>query len=90
MLDWAHRLVLRAVAAGDDDPESPALDNLLATGLVARRAGGEGYEVTPAGRAALEAGEPGRGERRFQTVALTVLGICGAIILVGWIVDLLA
>ena len=46
--------------------------------------------MTPAGRAALEAGEPGRGERRFQTVVFTVLGVCGALILVGWIVDLLA
>ena len=90
MLDWVHRLKLRSVAAGDDDPESPALDNLLATGLVARRAGDGGYEVTDAGRAALEAAEPGRGERRFQTVILTVLGVCGALILVGWIVDLLA
>jgi hypothetical protein len=89
MLDWAHRLVLRSVADGDDDPESPALDNLLATGLVARCSDGEGYEVTPAGRAALEAGEPGRSERRFQTVALAVLAVCGAIILVGWTVDLL-
>ena len=90
MLDFAHGLVLRAVADGDDDPESPALDNLLATGLVTRCADGAGYEVTPAGRAALEAGEPGRGERRFQTVAGAVLAVCGAIILVGWIVDLLA
>ena len=89
MLDWAHRLKLRSVAGGDDDPESPALDNLLATGLVARRGDGEGYEVTPAGRAALEAGEPGRGERRFQTVIFTVLAVSGALILVGWIVDLL-
>jgi hypothetical protein len=90
MLDWAHRVVLRSVADGDHDPESPALDNLLAAGLVARCADGEGYEVTPAGRAALEAGKPGRGERRFQTVVGAVLAVCGAVILVGWIVDLLA
>lgn len=90
MLDWVHRSMLRAIANGESDLESPGLDNLLATGLVARRGDGEGYEVTPAGRAALEAGEPGRGERRFQTVVFTVLGVCGALILVGWMVDLLA
>ncbi len=53
MLDGPHRLVLRSVAQGDDDPTSPALDNLMATGLVARSDGV--LRITPAGQAALAA-----------------------------------
>jgi hypothetical protein len=33
VLDFVHRLMLRAVAAGDDD-DCPALRTLVATGLV--------------------------------------------------------
>jgi hypothetical protein len=55
VLDGVHRLVLRSVAQGDDDPASPALDNLIAAGLVERSGGS--FRITPAGEAALAAGE---------------------------------
>ncbi|MBA3891949.1 MAG: hypothetical protein H0X64_15625 [Gemmatimonadaceae bacterium] len=77
MLDWAHSLLLRAVADGDQD-DSPALRNLLAAGLVERRDDGT-HAVTAAGQAALEAGEPSRAER----VAWPVLGVCAVILLVA-------
>lgn len=76
MLDWAHSLVLRAVAQGDD-ADSPALRTLVATGLVERRADGS-HGVTPAGRAALEAGVPSRAEG----VAWRVFGVCSALFVV--------
>jgi hypothetical protein len=52
MLDWAHSLVLRSVAHGDQ-ADSPALQTLIATGLVER--GDDGLlVVTPPGAIALE------------------------------------
>lgn len=54
MLDWPHRSVLRAVAEGDTDA-SPALDDLVAAGLVQRT--GDALEVTSAGHAALAASD---------------------------------
>ncbi len=83
MLDLAHRLTLRAVDEGDGE-DTPAMQSLLATGLVGRGVDG-GYVVTPAGKAALEASKPGR----LEVSLWTVLGVCGAIVsiatIVGWL-----
>ena len=76
MLDWAHRVTLKAVDRGDPDPEAPALDDLIATGLVRREHGA--YEVTDAGRAALRLGEPSR----FDRISNRVLAV-GMVILVA-------
>lgn len=55
MLDFAHRLTLRAVARGKHDgEETPAVANLLAARLLARDDDGR-LVVTDAGRAALAA-----------------------------------
>jgi hypothetical protein len=64
MLDWAHGLTLQAVADGDADP-CPALDDLVAAGLVTS----EG-QITPHGRAALAASTSSRGERLALRVAV--------------------
>jgi hypothetical protein len=56
VLDATHTLALRAVAQGRPGTDSPAMRQLVATGLVEQRADG-GYDVTPAGRIALEDGE---------------------------------
>jgi hypothetical protein len=81
VLDFAHRLVLQAVDKGDGD-DSPAMQSLVAAGLVARSDDG-GYVVTPAGRHALEASAPSRWER----ILWPVLGVCAAIVLAGTIID---
>jgi hypothetical protein len=83
VLDFSHRLVLRAVDKGRGD-DSPALRSLVAAGLVARSDGG-GYIVTPAGEAALEASKPSR----LEVSLWTVLGVCGGIVsiatIIGWV-----
>jgi hypothetical protein len=82
MLDWAHHVVLRSVEKGDTD-ESPALDTLIATGLVRRRDSSEGYDLTDAGRAALKAGRSSRLDRWSSWG----LAIGGSILIVSWIVE---
>jgi hypothetical protein len=83
MLDWAHRLTLKAVDAGKAE-DSPALRTLVATGLVEQRSDG-GHAVTAAGRAALEEDEP-RGWQRFLW---PVTGVCAGsyvvITIIQWI-----
>jgi hypothetical protein len=74
VLDLPHRVVLRAVDRGDDD-DSPALRDLVATGLVAQRDGG-GYDLTPAGRIALD-----KGAALWERIAWTAF-------VVGWLVIL--
>jgi len=55
MLDSAHALMLRAVANGvpDGRPPSPALEALIAAGLVEEQSG-QSYVVTENGRRVLE------------------------------------
>jgi len=81
VLDVAHRVVLRGVARGDDD-DSPALRNLVATGLVAERDGG--YEVTPAGQIALD-----KGPAQWERIAWVAFGVGWLVILgdtiAGWV-----
>jgi hypothetical protein len=82
VLDWAHRLTLRSVEQGTVD-DSPALRNLVASGLVARRDDGR-YEVTPAGRVALDAGPS-----RWARIGWVVLTVAAVILLgdtvAGWV-----
>jgi hypothetical protein len=82
VLDQAHRLALRGVAEGEAG-DSPALRDLVATGLVAERAEG-GYDVTSAGRAAL-----GAGSARWERIALVVASLGLAVLVVdtvaGWL-----
>lgn len=82
MLDFAHSLVLRSVQDGDSDP-SPALENLLATGLVEQ--GADGLIVTTAGQAALRATAPSRTELMLLRVAAAggVIFIIASIL--GWL-----
>ncbi len=71
VLDWPHKLTLRAVAEGDAD-ESPALRTLVASGLVEQHPDGR-HVVTAAGRAALEDdGESGLGTLSQMTWGIAV------------------
>ena len=77
MLDWAHSAILEAVARGDETDETPALDDLVAVGLV-ERVSGAPHRLTPAGERALALGKPSRVERiavRVMAVALVVFAI---------------
>lgn len=82
MLDFVHGLVLRAVADGDSD-DSPALETLVATGLVERRADG-GCAITSAGQAALDDEEPSRRERILLTVGAVCLGVLAVSMVIDW------
>lgn len=81
MLDWAHGTTLQAVANGKD-AESPALDTLIASGLVERGADGS-LRVTAAGEVALESDKPPRWER----IAWPVVAVVGAVYAVLAVVD---
>jgi hypothetical protein len=83
MLDWGHRLVLRNVDKGRDTRSSPALDNLLATGLVREHEGT--YAVTPAGKAALKATKATKLER----IGWPVVWGCLVIVAVASVIELL-
>jgi hypothetical protein len=77
VLDRAHALTLRAAAQGKVR-DSPALRNLVAAGLVVEAAQSRGYELSPAGRAALVASTPSRLESwgvRITAAAVLVLPI---------------
>jgi hypothetical protein len=82
MLDFGHRVVLRSVAAGREPRDSPALANLVATGLVADV--GDRHEVTEAGRIALAAGKTTRLER----VGWPIVWVCLVIVAVVSVIDL--
>jgi hypothetical protein len=82
VLDFGHKLVLRSVAQGDSD-DSPALRNLVASGLVERRDDGS-CAVTAAGRVALEDDAPTRWERITCSVLCVALGIPGVSAVVDW------
>jgi hypothetical protein len=84
LLDWAHRLVLQGVADGDDS-QSPALQTLVATGLVAYDEPSGTHQLTEAGQAALEASKPSRSELTalgVMTLALLIFAVDAA---VGWV-----
>ena len=83
MLDLAHRLTLRAVDKGDGE-DTPAMQSLLATGLVGRGDDG-GYVLTPAGEAALQASKPSRLEMRLSWVLCVCLGILSITAIIGWV-----
>jgi ribosomal protein S19E (S16A) len=84
MLDWGHRLVLRSVANGAHTRPSPALDNLIATGLVARTE--HGTEVTEAGRVALAATKTTRLER----IGWPVVWVCLFVVALASVIELLS
>ena len=84
MLDWAHLLVLQAVSDGDQDCESPALRDLVATGLVEQRDDGS-HIVTPTGRTALEVSKPSRVERLMWPVLAGCLGIVAVAGVADWV-----
>jgi hypothetical protein len=84
MLDWGHRLVLRSVARDGSAAPSPALDNLIAAGLV--RPTDNGHEITDAGKAALAAGKATRIER----IALPVGAVCLVIVAISSLLELLS
>jgi hypothetical protein len=81
MLDWGHRLVLRSVAKGGHTRPSPALDNLLAAGLVARTEHG-----TEAGRVALAATKTTRIER----IGWPVVWVCLFVVALASVIELLS
>jgi hypothetical protein len=86
MLDWVHRLALTAVSRGDADV-SPALENLIACGLVTRSDNDGRLEITGAGRAALEASEPSRLEAwSLRVAAVGLVGLALGTVL-GWVVS---
>jgi hypothetical protein len=82
VLDWPHRLALDAARDGTAEP-SPALDDLVATGLVVRDA--DRWELTDAGRAALAASTPSRVERWSWTVLAVCLVVLAIGVVVGWV-----
>jgi hypothetical protein len=83
VLDFAHKLTLQAVDKGEGE-DTPAMQSLLATGLVGRGGDG-GYVLTPAGEAALEASRPSRVETRLLWVLCVCLGILSVIAIIGWV-----
>jgi hypothetical protein len=84
VLDWPHLWVLKAVSDGDQDCESPALRDLVATGLVEQRDDGS-LIVTQSGRTALEVSKPSRVERVMWQVLTGCLGIIAIVAVVGWV-----
>ncbi len=82
MLDWGHKVMLRSVAKGGAARPSPALDNLIATGLV--RETETGHELTAAGETALAAGKVTRMER----IAWPVAAVCLLIVALASVVEL--
>jgi hypothetical protein len=84
VLDWGHRIVLRSVARGGDTRPSPALENLIAAGLVRRT--DAGLEVTPAGKVALEAAKATRLER----IGWPVVWGCLFIVALASVIELLS
>ncbi len=81
MLDGPHRLVLRSVARGDHEDDSPALRNLMDTGLVERV--GDVIRITPAGTVALRASE----KTRWQKALLFVAAVGAAVTAVAAVVS---
>ncbi len=79
MLDTAHRLTLRAVDAGTAG-DSPALRRLVRSGLVSQGAASGAYEVTAAGRVAMEGGKP---RSRVERWALGSLAFAGGLYVVA-------
>jgi hypothetical protein len=86
MLDFAHSLVLRGVDAGDRD-DSPALQRLVATGLVERLPGG-GLAVTAAGRVALADDQDDEATWAAPEIPWIVAGLLGFLTLVFVVVNL--
>jgi hypothetical protein len=85
VLDGTHKLMLRAVAQGLASNDSPALRRLVATGLVEQRAEGR-YEVTPAGRVALEHDEPRRwASAVWLLLVLTVSVVVVVAAVIAWL-----
>ena len=70
MLDGVHKAALKWVADGDPD-SSPAVENLLAAGLIRPREGAQGWELTPSGTVALERSKKTKAERRWWLLAAT-------------------
>jgi hypothetical protein len=83
VLDATHTLVLRAIAQGRPGADSPAMRRLVATGLVEQRADG-GYDVTPAGRIALEDDEPADTSSAAGLRLALALGV--AVFSAAWII----
>jgi hypothetical protein len=81
MLDWAHRHVLAAVANGSTD-SSPALNDLVACGLVVAGPSPGTFELTSTGAKALELSKPSRLEWWTMQVTGAAFGflVLGALI----------
>jgi hypothetical protein len=86
MLDFVHSLVLRGVAAGDRD-DSPALQRLVAAGLVERLPDG-GLAVTEAGRVALADDRDDEATWASPEIPWIVAGLLGFLTLVFVVVNL--
>ncbi len=84
MLDTPHTLVLRAVDSGDA-ADSPALRNLVACGLVVEVPAPRRYEVSPQGRAALEASKPSRLAGWAIRILAVSVGVLAAINVIEWV-----
>jgi hypothetical protein len=83
VLDPTHKLVLQAVAQGRPGTDSPAMRQLVATGLVEQRADG-GYDVTPDGRIALEDDEPAETNSAARLRLALALGV--AVFSAAWVI----
>jgi hypothetical protein len=82
VLDFAHKLTLQSVEKGEGE-DTPAMQSLLATGLVGRSDDG-GYVLTPAGEAALEEGKSTRMEMRVLWVLCVCLGLLAITGTIDW------
>jgi len=83
MLDFAHGLMLSSVVATpEDDHESPALENLLACGLVERASGG--LRVTPSGHEAHSRSAPTRKEMWMTRVLALSVAVLAVTTIAGW------
>jgi hypothetical protein len=83
VLDFSHRITLRAARKGEGK-DTPAMQSLLATGLVGRSADG-GYVLTPAGEAALEASKPSRLEMSLWWVFAVCVAMVAIATIIGWV-----
>jgi hypothetical protein len=83
VLDATDKLVLQGVVQGRPGIDSPAMRRLVATGLVEQRADGS-YDVTPAGRIALEDDEPADTSSAARLRLALALGV--AVFSAAWVI----
>jgi hypothetical protein len=83
VLDWAHKLALRAVDEGDAG-DSPAMRRLVATGLVEQQSD-DRYALTAAGRVALEDDKPERWQRILWPIVASLSVVFIIITVIDWV-----